>query len=333
MGIGPDADVGRFEPAIGRAHLFPPAAPQVRKGHPQGRDAADLSEQEPVPNAQPESSGLSLREFVGFALAPPTLVTALAYFMGWTLINARASYFGIDPSALGFSTQDYLLRSTDALFAPLGTILVLALAAAWVYEVTKRELDGDKADRKRCTRLRMIARGAIAAGGVLFVLGAIAVFEPLSFSPSYLFESASAGFGIALLAYGKYILDALSGRASGRLAVALVCMLVLLSAFWTVWEYANHLGTQQAQELAANLAARPHIIVYAPQRLQLPPTVTEQVLDPRNSEYRYRYSGMRLLVRSDGKYFVVPDGWTQSKGTAIVLVDSPRLRFEFGAGS
>jgi hypothetical protein len=253
--------------------------------------------------------------------------------MGWTLINARASYFGIDPSALGFSTQDYLLRSTDALFAPLGTILVLVLAAAWAYELTKRELDGAKADRTRCTRLRMIARGTIAIGGVLFVLGAIAIFEPLSFSPSYLFESASAGFGIALLAYGKYIFDTLAGRSSGRLAFALVCMLVLLSAFWTVWKYANHLGSRQARDLAANLADRPRVIVYAPRRLQLPTTVTEQVLDPGDSEYRYRYSGMRLLVRSDGKYFVVPDGWTQSSGTAIVLVDSPGLRFEFGAGS
>jgi hypothetical protein len=275
---------------------------------------------------------LSLREFVGFVLAPPTLVTALAYFMGWTLINARASYFGIDPSALGFSTQDYLLRSTDALFAPLGTILVLALAAAWAYELTKRELEGVKVDRRR-RRLRMIARGATAIGGVLFVLGAIAVFAPLSFSPSYLFEPASAGVGIALLAYGKYIFDALGERSSGRLAFALVCLLVVLSAFWTVWKYANTLGSRQAQHLAANLAERPRVIVYAPRRLQLPTTVTEQALDARDAEYRYRYGGMRLLVRSDGKYFVVTDGWTQRSGTAIVLVDSPGLRFEFGAGS
>jgi hypothetical protein len=333
MGIESDADVGRFEPAIGRAHPFAPGAPQLRNGHPQTMDASDHPEQEPAASPKPASSGLSPREFVGLALAPPTLVTALAYFMGWTLINARASYFGIDPSALGFSTQDYLLRSTDALFAPLGTIIVLALAAAWAYELTKRELDGATVDGTRCIRLRIVARGAIAIGGVLFALGAIAVFEPLSFSPSYLFESASAGFGVALVAYGKYIFDTLGGRSSGRLGCALVCMLVVLSGFWTVWKYANHLGSRQARDLAANLAERPRVIVYAPRRLQLPATVTEQVLDARDSAYRYRYSGMRLLVRSDGKYFVVPDGWTHSGGTAIVLVDSPGLRFEFGAGS
>jgi hypothetical protein len=296
-------------------------------------DASNSSEQHPAPNEHPESSGLNLHEFVGFVLAPPTLVTALAYFLGWTLINARASYFGIDPSALGFSTQDYLLRSTDALFAPLGTILVLALAAAWMYELTKRKLEGANADRTRCRRLRMVARGATAIGGVLFLLGAIAAFEPLSFSPSYLFEPASAGIGIALVAYGKYIFDARAGRSSGRLAFALICLLVVVSAFWTVWKYANHLGLRQAEDLAARLGERPRVIVYAPRRLQLPTTVTEQTLDARNSEYRYRYVGLRLLVRSDGKYFVVPDGWTRSTGAAIVLVDGPGLRFEFGAGS
>jgi hypothetical protein len=76
--------------------------------------------------------------------------------------------------------------------------------------------------------------------------------------------------GLALV--GKYIFDALGGRSSGRLAFALVCLLVVLSAFWTVWKYANDLRSRQAQDLAANLAARPRVIVYAPRRLQLPTT-------------------------------------------------------------
>jgi Abnormal spindle-like microcephaly-assoc'd, ASPM-SPD-2-Hydin len=34
--------------------------------------------------------------------------------------------------------------------------------------------------------------------------------------------------------------------------------------------------------------------------------VTEWPLDARDSAYRYRYEGLRLLVHSDGKYFMVP---------------------------
>lgn len=59
-------------------------------------------------------------ELVGRVVAPSTLLVALAFYFGWVLTNSRASYFGIAASALGFSTQDYLLRGVDALFVPMG---------------------------------------------------------------------------------------------------------------------------------------------------------------------------------------------------------------------
>ena len=52
-------------------------------------------------------------------VAPATLLTALAYYFGWRRERAFAGYFGIDPSVLGFSTSDYILRSVDALFVPV----------------------------------------------------------------------------------------------------------------------------------------------------------------------------------------------------------------------
>ena len=48
--------------------------------------------------------------------------------------------------------------------------------------------------------------------------------------------------------------------------------------------------------------------------------------------YRYRYSGLRLLIRSGGKYFLLPGNWTRDAGTVIVLGDRPDYRFEFGSG-
>jgi hypothetical protein len=74
------------------------------------------------------------------------VLTALAFYFGWTFTDARSRYFDIDSSALGFSTQDYVLRSTGAIFLPLGAILVLALIAAWVHELTSRALDSVRAE-------------------------------------------------------------------------------------------------------------------------------------------------------------------------------------------
>ena len=60
--------------------------------------------------------------------------------------------------------------------------------------------------------------------------------------------------------------------------------------------------------------------------------MTERLLGGRDSAYRYRYVGVRLLTRSGGKYLLLPEEWSRVTGAAIVLPDSPSLRFEFGAG-
>ena len=282
-------------------------------------------------------------ELVGLVIAPTTLVTALAFFFGWVLTNSRASYFGIDASVLGYSTQDYLLRSADALFVPLASVLVLALGSVWLHGLAIRQLrepDGR-------ARLAIVARAAVVVGSALFVLGAVAVFRPLPFSPHrYWFPSAIPGIGIALLAYGLHLRDSCAtvergtrgapsdgARSMRATALTLVALLIVLSGFWTASRYADALGRGRAVRLAASLTLRPQVTVYAPQRLALDSRgVTEQRLKGAPGAYRYRYSGLRLLVRSGGKYFLLPNGWTRRAGTAIVLDDSSAYRFEFGAG-
>ena len=51
-----------------------------------------------------------------------------------------------------------------------------------------------------------------------------------------------------------------------------------------------------------------------------------------DERYPYRYSGLRLLVMSGGKYFLVPDGWTRASGAVLVIPDTPDIRVEFFPG-
>jgi hypothetical protein len=309
----------------------PPAVPSPAREPAAGPAAGDGA----LPNPR------RALELIGLVVAPTTLVTALAFYFGWVLTNSRASYFGIDASALGYSTQDYLLRSADALFVPLGSVFVLALGCVWLHAFALRQLR-EPATR---ARVRIAALAAVAVGSVLFALGVFAVFRPLSFSPHYLFRSASPGVGIALLAYGLHLLDRIGAAQRGQArgtetaasvratALALVAMLVVLSGFWTASQYADALGRGRAQRLAASLHLRPQVTVYAPKGLAIDSAgVVEERLAGDDGAYRYRYSGLRLLVRSGGKYFLVPDSWTRRSGTAIVLADSPDYRFEFGSG-
>jgi hypothetical protein len=256
-------------------------------------------------------------------IAPTTLLTALAYYFGWTFTNARALYFGIDPSALGFSAQDYILRSTDAVFVPLAVLVLASLAAVVVHSLVRTA-------RSQCRFRKAILQGSWVCGGVgvvLLTLGIAAMFRPLPFPTYYLFAPISPGFGALLLAYAAY----LRWGWLPPVAVGLVLSLVLLSAFWAASKYADALGRGRAKDLAGSLSLRPSVVVYSKYRLQLPLPVSEMRLDRRDSAYGFRYTGLRLLVRSGGKYFLVPDSWSKEDGVAIALADSDDLRLEFSA--
>ena len=284
---------------------------------------------EPFPDApsavvEPGTSVRSVLELVGLVIAPTALLTALAFYFGWTLTNARARYFGIDPSTLDYSTQDYLLRSTDALYVPLGAIALVALVALAVHALVCARLRDPETRRAPWP-----ASWAIAAAGCLVLgVGIAAVFWSLPFRTHYLVPPLAPGLGAALLGYGVYL-------ARGRLApvaVALLASLVVLSAFWTASRYADALGRGRAEELARSLSRQPSVIVYSKEPLGLRPPVITTALDLGNSGYAFRYEELRLLVRSAGKYFLVPDKWEQEHGVAIVLPDTDKFRFEFRPG-
>ena len=64
-------------------------------------------------------------ESVSKVVAPLTVVTALLTYIGWARARAFYGYFGLTPSLVSFSPQDFLLRSADVGF---GGILLLSLA-------------------------------------------------------------------------------------------------------------------------------------------------------------------------------------------------------------
>ncbi|MFF8279994.1 hypothetical protein ACF05T_28505 [Streptomyces lateritius] len=47
-------------------------------------------------------------------LAPTTFIGALLLYFGFTYTDALYAHFGVDAATLGFSTQDYALRSAGA---------------------------------------------------------------------------------------------------------------------------------------------------------------------------------------------------------------------------
>jgi hypothetical protein len=151
------------------------------------------------------------------------------------------------------------------------------------------------------------------------------------------------GLGPALTAYSLWILRHVrvpNGQKASRSVPAwersgyvIAAMLVLLGIFWAASLYAEALGRGRAQALAENLSSRPAVTVFSAKSLGInAPGVTVTKIAASSSAYKFRYSGLRLLIHSADKYFLVNDEWSHERGVTIVLGDTSDIRLEFTPG-
>ena len=292
----------------------------------------------PVAGPPVRRAGADLRsviELVGAVAAPTTLIGALALYFGVVYVNAQAFYFGIDGSTLGFSTQDYVLRSADALFVPLGALAVAGIALLAGHTAFRRW-----AQRPGRESLARAATWGLAVLGVgSFAAGATSVFRPLPFRTPFLFAPLCLGAGAIACAYSMWVRRELSASPPvspawvSTASCVLVGVLVVISLFWAASDYARALGRGRSAVLEATLPYRPGVAVYSDRPLQLEGGGVRAVeLPAPGGEPRYRYDGLRLFIHSGGKYFLLPAGWTPAGGRALILPDDERVRIEFTVG-
>ncbi|MGH3032845.1 MAG: hypothetical protein ACRDNE_19175, partial [Gaiellaceae bacterium] len=111
-------------------------------------------------------------------------------------------------------------------------------------------------------------------------------------------------------------------------AVTIATSLFVLSLFWAMGDYAHLKGRQLARNLSNNLSLLANVVVYSERDLGIdaPGVARSKLGGGGEGAYRFRYSGLRLLIRSEDTYFLLPDEYD---GTAIVLPESDAVRFEF----
>jgi hypothetical protein len=285
------------------------------------------------PRAAPPASELDVAkvlEYVGLIIAPTTLVTALVYWLGFELVDARSEYFGLGTGTLGFSTTDYLLRGAEAGIVPLFVLFTAILVAA----VLHAAVTAVAARAGQAPWVRRAAWIMLAAGTAVFVTGLVGLFMPLPAPLDwYLLRPALLAAGPLVAIEAVRLLRAGTGGRPSRAAAVAVVGLVALGVFWAMSIYADALGRGRAIDLADQLRALPAVRVYSERPLGVDPTIAAGGQLPNVDErYRYRYTRLRLLVRSSGKYFLVPDGWTRATGTVLVLPDTADIRVEFSPG-
>lgn len=301
-----------------------------------------------APQAESDSSlvGSQGRRVAGLivaVVAPVTLITALAYYFGYRRESAFAGYFGIDPSALGFTTNDYVLRSVDALFVPITVLLLVAFGAVFLHA-----LAGDRFERVD------LAPIAVFVGLGALVLGiALLAGKPVAHDYAYL-QALGPAVGISLLLYALARNRSVSRHALGA-AVFVGIAVVLVSLFWATSDYADNRGRAEAEQLARDITVRPSVTIFSKDNLDIHPGAAgggvEQgvkhgggcplitVRKFRKGVYPFAYSGFTLLLQSGGNYFLTPTPskpqtpWDPATESVFVISGDSNVRVQLTRGA
>lgn len=280
----------------------------------------------------------SVLDWALLALPPTTVLSALALWFGYALTRSRNDYYGLDVSTLGFSTTDYVLRSIDAVIVPAMVLAVVLLVLLGLHCLIRPVISAHPRARPLRAGLLLLVVAGVAATGV----GVRGAFVPL-FGEAYLASPILLGAGSLCAAYGIRMLrtlrrrpDRAAGTAPRPVGPALVqvcfAVLVVVALFWGATRYADALGRGRAMAVEEHLTSRPAVILYSKTALGLAPPVEEVRTDGAASEYGFRYTNLRLLIRSNGKYFLFPEQWTHQKGRIILIEDDASIRVEFQPG-
>jgi hypothetical protein len=277
-------------------------------------------------------------ELVSSIIAPSSLVTGLLFYFGWVYTSARSLYFGIDSSILGFSTADYILRSFDVLQVPLGATLVLVLLLVKAHS----RLMAWAAPPSNRLWLRRIETSVTAMGALFFSIGLSGLTSRPILETKFMTTHLGLFFGAGALAYAGHLKRSFPDRSGpgptvriSLLSTVLVALFMTMNLFLAVGQWADAAGRGAAQSLEAALpSARPAVSLYSKQNLHIdgPGVVAIGFADPE-AAYRFKYTGLRLLIRSGDKYFLLPTRWSRENAVAIVLKESDSIRLEFTPGA
>ena len=256
----------------------------------------------------------------GSVAGQTTLVIALLFYFGWARTQTLLNYFGISAAIAHLSVNDYVLRSlniTIRLLVILGLLTLLFLSG-------HRWLVTALAAQRYPSLARFTMLACVVPGFLLCVVGVLGFYNWVTYSTQYPFVPVTLAVGITLVGYGFHIrtlaaADPQPHRWSARTQIATLVVLNIAFIFWAVAVYASITGQRSAYLLASNLGAQPGVIVYSEKSLDLTaPGVKVQQPPGNDSHYRYRYSNLKLLFYSNGRYFLLPIGWKRGRDPVLV---------------
>ncbi|GAA4627717.1 hypothetical protein GCM10023196_041060 [Actinoallomurus vinaceus] len=270
-------------------------------------------------------------DFVVRLLVPAGVLTALVYYFGYTRAKAQYEYFGVDLGSIGFSTKDYLVRAAGPLFTPLAAVLVAGVFVLIAHHVLVFVLD------RLSLRWRRVIWGVLAGGAfVTLIVGAIGLYNVHWPITGPLFSPVALGAGALLLEYATEnalirgaVPDGLAAVLASTRALrrGLLVAVALVAAFWATAGVADRQGRSHARAIEVSLITQPQAIVYSRERLRIEGRRGVQMSrlgGSTDSAYAFRYDGLRTLLHTPGRWFLLPTDWTPDNRQPVILLPDSR---------
>ncbi|MEV0151207.1 MULTISPECIES: hypothetical protein [unclassified Nonomuraea] len=282
-------------------------------------------------------------------VTPTTVVAAIMMYFGAVRTNAMYRQLGVDQSMLGLSFQDYVLRSVTVAIEPLVMVLVVILVAVPAHVWLARSITQHRTATMQALPVVVELGIASAVVGVMWMAGWVKPSSPLITGivgwldrSIPLIMPICLGLGAFVLVYSAFLyrrvnpphrtVNPRTAIRTDQIVQRTVCAaLLLVLLLWSVTVYAEGQGREAAARYRAHPELLPSTVVYAARRLYLEgPGITETTMPDPNAMFRYRYTGLRLLIHSNRRYFLLPacaamSSW--ARAIAIPADDSLRLEF------
>ncbi|RSN11292.1 hypothetical protein DMC63_29750 [Streptomyces sp. WAC 05977] len=268
-------------------------------------------------------------KLVGAVLANTTLLTALLYYFGLVYTQTYFAYFRVHYTLLGQTPDEIFGRGVDGVLLPLTAVA----GAALLFLVLTRFLKIRLGEASWSRLLRICAPAAGVLGLALLAVTTVIALdpEPLRDRPGLPGVGFALGVLMALFSWRHWTSRRTGSTRSNVAELVTGYALVSIGLFWAVGDYSGAVGTSRAFEASGLIPARPAATVYSAESLNLTANGVTQVkcADP-GSAYKYRYTGLKLLLQSSGQYVFLPTNWRASTGVAFVIPKTDKLRLEFG---
>ncbi|MEV4539800.1 hypothetical protein AB0J82_39110 [Asanoa sp. NPDC049518] len=259
---------------------------------------------------------------------------AVLYFYGFARTQSLYRYLGVDMTLLSMSPPDLMLRSLNALVIPAVLLAIATIAGRLVMAASSVATGKFRHTADAALAVCGVAGLTLALAGrwlsspetrLIPVWTVVGITMVLGTITGWLFRVAEKGSQDIQLddraSRAQSLHDRL--RSTARTTLVATAVFVLL----TVGAFAELNGQQDADALQRGLKDAPKITLYADKDLAIPVKPGGSASADR---YGFAYENLRLIIRANGRYFLVTPAWTRGQ-PVFVVNDDEHVRLDINA--